>query len=163
MKLIETLSLLIIEEASYNEIYDAIKNRKVLIVYYDGDEPGGKGERLIEPVCLGESLAGNLVLRAWDYEGASHRAYIGEKPLPSWRLFKLDKIISAKDSGYAFSIQRPGYNPNGDKKMRKIYVKVDFSVQPITPDAATPPEQPTKSWIDKVKEKFAGWFSRFKK
>jgi len=163
MKLLDSLSRLIVEGASYNDLYDAVKNKKVLVIFYDGDEPGGKGQRLIEPVALGESLAGNQVLRAWDYEGASHRAYIGEKPLPSWRLFRLDKILSAKDSGYGFTIKREGYNVNGDKKMRKLYVKADFSVnfaQNVEPEKVAPAE-PTKSWIDAIKSKFAGWFSRF--
>lgn len=161
MRLLESLSTLILEGASYNELYDAVKNKKVLIIYYDGDEPGGHGERLIEPVALGESLAGNPVLRAWDYEGASHRAFIGKKPLPSWRLFRLDKIISSKDSGYGFSIQRPGYNPNGDKKMKSVYIKADFSVKPEIEPEKVAPAEPTQSWIQKIKNKFTGWFSRF--
>jgi hypothetical protein len=65
-----------------------IKNKIVVTIYYDGDEPGGKGYRTIEPVCVGYSKAGNLVLRAWDIEGASHTNTTGEQPLPGWRLFR---------------------------------------------------------------------------
>lgn len=163
MKLINTLSSLLVESASYQSIYDAVRNRQVLAIYYDGDEPGGKGERLIEPVCLGESLAGNKVLRAWDYEGASHRAYIGEKPLPSWRFFRLDKILSSKETGYTFSTPREGYNPKGDRKMRVVYVNADFSKQPEAPLGQEAPKEPSKNWIQRVKDKFTGWLSRFKK
>jgi predicted DNA-binding transcriptional regulator YafY len=93
MKLFGVFKELITEIASLDSIQDAIKNKKRVVIYYDGDEPGGKGLRLIEPVCLGYSKANNLVLRAWDYEGASHKGYLGVLPLPSWRMFRLDKIL----------------------------------------------------------------------
>ena len=132
MKLINTLSSLLVESASYQSIYDAVRNRQVLAIYYDGDEPGGKGERLIEPVCLGESLAGNKVLRAWDYEGASHRAYIGEKPLPSWRMFRVDKMEFIRPSQETFDTPRPNYNPNGDKSMETVLINAVFGNENIT-------------------------------
>jgi hypothetical protein len=93
MKLQETLKGLICEIASLDSVIDAIKQKQRVIIYYDGDEPGGRGLREIEPVCLGVSKAGNKVLRAWDNEGASHTGYKGEQPLPGWRLFRLDKIL----------------------------------------------------------------------
>ena len=95
MKLFNIFKSIILEEVSMDVIIDAIRKRKVLIINYQGDEPGGNGLRQIEPVCLGISKAGNRVLRAWDSEGASHTAYLGKQPLPSWRLFRLDKILSA--------------------------------------------------------------------
>jgi predicted DNA-binding transcriptional regulator YafY len=51
MKLQESLKGLIYEVASIDSIVDAIKNKQKCIIYYDGDEPGGKGIREIEPVC----------------------------------------------------------------------------------------------------------------
>ena len=92
MKLTESLKGLLLEIASLETVQDAIKRRQVCTINYDGDEPGGKGIREIEPVALGKSKAGNLVMRAWDREGASHTGFKGEQPLPSWRLFRLDKI-----------------------------------------------------------------------
>ena len=53
MRLIESILSLITEQATRENIIDAIKNRKRVIIYYDGDEPGGLGLREIEPVCLG--------------------------------------------------------------------------------------------------------------
>ncbi len=94
MKLYNITKSLILEMASIESVIDAIKKRNRIIIYYDGDEPGGRGLREIEPVCFGYSKAGNPVLRAWDIEGSSHRDYIGKKPLPSWRLFRLDKVLS---------------------------------------------------------------------
>ena len=127
MKLYNSLKSVILEQASIDNITNAINNRQRVIIYYDGDEPGGKGLREIEPVCLGYSKAGNPVLRAWDMEGSSHRDYTGEKPLPGWRFFRLDKIISFKPTGEIFDTIRPNFNPNGDKSMTNVLVIADFN------------------------------------
>ena len=126
MKLQVALKGLICEIASLDSIVDAIKGRKVVIIYYDGDEPGGRGLRQIEPVCLGTSKAGNKVLRAWDEEGASHTGFKGEQPLPSWRLFRLDKILSIKPTGEIFTQMRPNFNQNGDKSMTSVIIISKF-------------------------------------
>ena len=63
MKLYNTFKNLILEMASVDSIVDAIKKRKKIVIYYDGDEPGGRGLREIEPVCFGYSKADNPVLR----------------------------------------------------------------------------------------------------
>ena len=126
MNLYKTYKNLILEVASINDIVESIKNKKRVIIYYDGDEPGGKGLRIVEPVCYGYSKAGNPVLRAWDLEGASHRAYLGEKPLPSWRLFRVDKIITYKETLEKFNEPRPNYNPRGDKSMTRVIINAVF-------------------------------------
>jgi hypothetical protein len=138
MKLQESLKGLICEIASMDSIMDAIKGRKVVIIYYDGDEPGGRGIRQIEPVCLGVSKAGNKVLRAWDSEGASHTAYKGEKPLPGWRLFRLDKILSNKPTGEVYNDPKPGYNFKGDKSMVSVIINAVFDN--ISPPQEQPPQ-----------------------
>jgi len=127
MKLLETFRGLINEVASLNDIQKSIKDRNVTTIYYDGDNPGGTGIREIEPVCVGYSKAGNLVLRAWDLEGASHTATIGEKPLPGWRLFRVDKIFTYKPTMDTFNEPRPGYNPNGDKSMSSVILNAKFN------------------------------------
>lgn len=134
MKLLTTFKQLITETASMQDLVDAIKNRKKLIIYYDGDEPGGRGLRDIEPVCIGLSKANNKVLRAWDAEGSSHRAYTGEKPLPGWRLFRIDKILSVKPTGEVYNEVRPNYNSNGDKTMVSVIINAKF-------DDVIPPEE----------------------
>jgi predicted DNA-binding transcriptional regulator YafY len=126
MKLQEALKGLICEIASVDSVVNAIKNKQKVIIYYDGDEPGGRGLREIEPVCLGISKAGNKVLRAWDEEGSSHTAYKGEQPLPGWRLFRLDKLLSLKPSGENFAEMKPNFNPNGDKSMTSIIIIAKF-------------------------------------
>jgi predicted DNA-binding transcriptional regulator YafY len=126
MKLTGSLRGLLLEIASIETVQDAVNGKKVCIVYYDGDEPGGRGLREIEPVALGKSKAGNLVMRAWDREGASHTGYKGEQPLPGWRLFRLDKVLSCKPSGEVYNEPRPNYNFNGDKSMTTIITIARF-------------------------------------
>ena len=132
MKLTDSVKSLILEVASIDSIVDAINKRNKIIIYYDGDEPGGRGLREIEPVCFGYSKADNPVLRAWDYQGASHTAYKGEQPLPGWRLFRVDKILSFKPTNEKFNTPRPNYNPNGDKSMVRIIVNARFDNSEFT-------------------------------
>jgi predicted DNA-binding transcriptional regulator YafY len=126
MKLNGVLKGLISEIASIDTVTDCIKNRKSCIIYYDGDEPGGRGLREVELVCLGTSKAGNKVVRGWDMEGASHTAYKGKQPLPGWRLFRLDKILSIKPTGEIFTEKRPDFNEDGDKSMNSIIIISKF-------------------------------------
>jgi predicted DNA-binding transcriptional regulator YafY len=126
MKLLEVAKQLITEIASLSDVQKTIRNKNVVIVYYNGDIPGGKGLRRIEPVCVGYSKAGNLVLRAWDIDGASHTNTTGEQPLPGWRLFRLDKIFTYKSTADKFNQARPNYNPNGDKSMVKVLLNAKF-------------------------------------
>ena len=126
MKLYNTLKNLIVEVASINQIVDAIKKRRKIVIYYDGDEPGGKGLRTIEPVCYGYSKRDNPVLRAWDEEGASHTSFLGEKPLPGWRMFRVDRITYLQPTAEIFNEPRPNYNPNGDRSMVRVIVNANF-------------------------------------
>ena len=130
MKLYNTVKSLILEIASVDSFVNAIKNKDKVVIYYDGDEPGGRGLREIEPVCFGYSKAGNPVLRAWDSEGASHTAYKGEQPIPGWRMFRADKILSFKPTGEKFMEMKPGYNPNGDKSMTRVIINAVFDIIP---------------------------------
>lgn len=122
MKLLETIKSFITETVSFDDLQRAIKSKDVIIITYDGDEPGGKGYRTVYPVCLGRSLKGNLVLRAYEPEGASHSVAIGKKVLPGWRLFRVDKTFTFRRTGETFDTLPPDYNPNGDKLMTTVYI-----------------------------------------
>ena len=126
MKLYNTLNNLILEVASRDQIIDAIKNRTVCAIYYDGDEPGGRGLRVIEPVAYGLTKKGNPVVRAWDKEGASHTSYLGKKPLPGWRFFRVDKMQFIRPTQEIFDTPRPNYNPNGDRSMERVFINAVF-------------------------------------
>ena len=134
MNLYNTFKSLILEIASVDSIVDAIKKRQRVVIYYDGDEPGGRGLRTIEPVCFGYSKADNPVVRAWDLEGASHRGYLGTRPMPGWRLFRVDKILSFKPTSEIFNTPRPDYNPNGDDSMVKVILNAKFDTTPSIVD-----------------------------
>ena len=131
MKLISAIKSLIIESASIDDIKKSIEQKQVVSIYYDGDEPGGKGLREIEPVAFGRSKSGNFVLRAWDRTGASHTAYKGEQPLPSWRLFRVDKLVNYKPTREVFTEPKPGYNFNGDRSMSEVILIAKFPTQTI--------------------------------
>lgn len=122
MKLLKTIKSFINEAVSFDDLQRAIKNRDVIIITYDGDEPGGKGYRTVYPVCLGRSLKGNIVLRAYEPEGASHSVAIGKKVLPGWRLFRVDKTFTFQRTGETFDKLPSNYNPNGDKLMTTVFI-----------------------------------------
>ena len=131
MKLYETFENLLTEVASRDQIMTAIKDRRVCVINYKGDEPGGTGLRVIEPVAYGLSKKGNPVVRAWDREGASHKAYLGKKPLPSWRLFRVDRIEFIRPTQEIFNEPKPNYNPNGDRSMERVLINAVFDNQNI--------------------------------
>ena len=130
MKLFSSFKEVIPEAVSFDDLQKAIKNLDVITITYDGDEPGGKGYRTVYPVCLGRSKSGNLVLRAYDIEGASHRASLGLKPLPSWRMFRIDKTFTFNRNGEKFSELPADYNPNGDKSMTQVYINAKLGQTP---------------------------------
>jgi predicted DNA-binding transcriptional regulator YafY len=125
MKLIKTLSKLITEVASIDDVQKSIKQKNVITINYQGDEYG-KGYRDIEPVCLGISKKGNMVLRAWERQGASHSNKVEGNPIPGWRMFRLDKILTYALQGDKFNEVRPLYNPNGDNSMVRVIVNAKF-------------------------------------
>ena len=130
MKLFTSFKEVITEAVAFDDLQKAIKNLDVITITYDGDEPGGKGYRTVYPVCLGRSKSGNLVLRAYDIEGASHRASLGLKPLPSWRMFRIDKTFTFNRTGEKFNELPVDYNPNGDKSMTQVYINAKLGQTP---------------------------------
>ena len=126
MKLLGSLKSLITEIASIDDMQRAIKQKMVMVINYNDDKPEARGLRSVEPVCLGYSKAGNLVLRAWEREGASYSAAKEGNVLPGWRLFRVDKILTFKPTMDNFTEVRPNYNPNGDKLMTRVIVNAVF-------------------------------------
>jgi predicted DNA-binding transcriptional regulator YafY len=126
MKLLKSLSNLLTEAAALSDVQDSIRKKKVIVIYYDGNDNGGKGYRTIEPVCIGYSKRGNLVLRAWETEGSSWSAKNKNNFLPGWRMFRLDKIFTYKPTMDNFTDMRPNYNPNGDRSMERVIINAKF-------------------------------------
>ena len=129
MKLLGSLKSLITEIAAIDDMQNGIKQKMVMIINYNDDKPEARGYRTIEPVCLGYSKAGNLVLRAWEREGASYSAAKEGNILPGWRLFRVDRIGSySVDPRETFNEPRPLYNPR-DKGMKDIKLCASFEIE----------------------------------
>ena len=88
-------------------IVAAITDRQVLRIIYP------PGVRLVEPHAFGRSSDGNLLLRAYQTEGASAS---GEHEW--WKLFRLDRTEGLELSGATFDGPRPEYK-RGDRAMRR--------------------------------------------
>ena len=84
----------------------AIEGRQVLEIDYS------PGKRYIEPHALGYSADGNLLLRAFQTEGASAS---GEHR--NWKLLRVDRAKSIRPAGTGFQDARPGYR-RGDSAMK---------------------------------------------
>ena len=93
-------------------ICNAISNKQMLRINYDD-----KGEREIEPYCLGISKTGKTVLRAYQIIGDSKS---GETD--GWKLFDVEKINSISEPYSSFS-DRPEYNSN-DSVMDRIICNI---------------------------------------
>lgn len=130
MKLVHSLKTIINEIASIDDIQKSIKQKKVITINYNGDEYG-KGYRDIEPVCFGISKAGNMVVRAWETQGSSHSNKTKNNPIPGWRLFRLDKILTYQPQGDTFIEVRPNYNPTGDRSMSRVILNATFDDEQV--------------------------------
>lgn len=84
---------------------EAIRERKRVRLFY---EPG---ERLVEPHAFGYSGDGNLLVRAFQVEGASAS---GEHH--DWKLFRVDRMGQSGPDG-DFNSPRAGYK-RGDRAMK---------------------------------------------
>jgi len=145
------------EYVSRGDIADAINNKEIVKIYYNGDNTELPGYRTIEPYVLGfilkgkkgeQEANGDLALRAWEQAGASDsyndmgiwakhpprldheyfNSYPGGRKQPGWRLFKLRGITSMYFTGKKFP-------PNGEN-LRPLYnpndkqLSVILSVKP---------------------------------
>ena len=117
MKLFETYQEIILEYANRDKIIDAIINKNVCRIYYEGDTTNIKGLRVIEPVAFGLSKRNNPVIRAWLRLGVSDTP----DNIPGWRMFRMDRIKTFVSLDEIFTEPKPNFNPNGDKDMISIY------------------------------------------
>lgn len=122
MKLFETYQEILLEYADRNKIINAINNKNVCRIYYEGDSTIIKGLRVIEPVGFGLSKRNNPVIRAWQRLGVSDTP----DNIPGWRMFRLDRIKIFTVLDERFTEPKPKFNPNGDKDLIKIYALASF-------------------------------------
>ncbi len=93
-------------------ICTSISKKQLLRINYDN-----RGEREIEPYCLGYNKKRNILLRAYQIIGDSDS---GESD--GWKLFDLKKISNILQLPVVFAV-RPQYNPN-DSEMDLIICKI---------------------------------------
>lgn len=111
------------EEASQNDVIDAIKKKYEVTITYDD---GSNGLRRIQPVAYGKTKSGNLVVRAYQPDGDSNSSSHG------WKFFRLDRIgqwLPNKDVTFDEPPEFQGdgeFNSDGDKTMSQVYLIADF-------------------------------------
>ena len=123
MEGLELISEVFINEAfapNNKAIIDMIRNRRVVSIYYMGDDENAPGWRKIEPVAYGEEKGINYI-RAWQQSGKTLTAN------NRWKFFRVDRIRNVNfASNQTFNKPRPNYNTTGDKHLSKIYAIADF-------------------------------------
>lgn len=94
------------------QLQRAIARRRRLRVWYD------PGSRVIEPHCLGYDGTGDLLLRAYQTDGASRS---GETE--HWKMLRVDKLHAVEEEGGVFSRPRPDFNRD-DPIIRRVIASV---------------------------------------
>jgi hypothetical protein len=118
--------LLLEQDTKLEIIRKAIEEKIPMSIYYRGpSDEVREGQRIdIEPIVLGKhAKSGNLVLWAYVFKGISKRG------LPGWKMFRVDRINSAKLN---FNVKNfkldvlPGYEkgkaPNAMKSLSSVDV-----------------------------------------
>jgi hypothetical protein len=138
MKLKETiLSLLqeqnILKTTATKPIVDAIKNRRKISFNYSGKRKPKKdsvkpGKRVkVEPVAIGLSKKGNLIIRAWvEPPSVSKTGFQKGK----WRTFILGRASNIEITDETFDEKRPDYKEGDDGSMTVTYATTDWTKKP---------------------------------
>ncbi len=108
-----------LKQSKQQRIVDAIINKRVVNIFYSGDESVQAGWRNVEPYLLGITLAGNLAIRAFQRQGVS----LSDNK-PDWRIYRLDRITKLEfiQSRLRRSA-KPLYRSSGDDKFRSIIIQ----------------------------------------
>lgn len=120
----------ILKTTANKPIVDAIRNRKKITFFYTGPRKPKKdsvkpGKRFnVEPVALGVSSKGKLILRGWvdSNSGSVTKTGYGKG---NWKTFILSRMKNLTISDETFE-KRPGYKEDGDNKMNPVYVQTSF-------------------------------------
>lgn len=116
------------ESVEQGTVMDAIDNRTRVYIDYSDEDNNAPGQRLIEPYALGITRAGNLALRAYQYQGSTLRG------IPKWKLFRLDRITKWRKLRNSIFNQQPSdqgwdappYNEKGDNTLVSVIDQVKF-------------------------------------
>lgn len=158
MKYLKTLAthLLLEQDTKLSVLRKAIGERLPVSIYYSGPpEEVREGQRIdIEPIVLGTNAkSGNLVIWAYVFKGVSKRG------LPGWKMFRVDRITSAKLNVNAKRFELgdlPGYIKGKAPSMMKSLSSVEifspywfdkeerYTPEPPPEEVPREPMQPTQ-------------------
>lgn len=119
-------NLLLEQDSKLEVIRKSIGERIPMSIYYRGpSKEVREGQRIdIEPVVMGKHIkSGNLVIWAYVFKG------ISKKGLPDWKMFRVDRIVSAKLN---FNVGKfklellPGYKKGKAPSMMKSLSSVEI-------------------------------------
>jgi hypothetical protein len=108
-------------------IVKAIKYGMIFLLNYKGenDKIFIGHERVIQPMVIGKSSKGKILIRGWHLNGWSVSSNRHMQKI--WRMFRLDRVLSMTFTGSFYRLPPQGYNMN-DKGMRGgIIAKADFN------------------------------------
>lgn len=116
------------EGVDVKSVNDAIDRTYEVLINYRGEEGEHTGVREIQPVAYGTTKAGFPAIRAFQPNGDT------SSRVPSWKLFRLDRIESWKPQPDKVFDQPPGFNqqvlgqfnPNGDDSMSQVFKVASF-------------------------------------
>ena len=116
------------ESVDVKSVNDAIDRKYEVLINYRGEEGEHTGIREIQPVAYGTTKAGFPAIRAFQPNGDT------SSRVPSWKLFRLDRIESWKPQPNNVFDEPPGFqqqilgqfNPNGDDSMSQVFKIASF-------------------------------------
>lgn len=156
--------LLLEQDSKIEVIRKAIGERIPMSIYYRGPaDEVREGQRIdIEPIVLGKhAKSGNLVIWAYVFKG------ISKKGLPGWKMFRVDRINSAKLNFDVTNFKLgnlPGYqrgkSPNAMRSLSSVEIFSPYwfedderfkakPTKPIAPPVAPPTAPPEERTIEK--------------
>ena len=126
----EIVRSIINESVDVKSINDSIDNTYGVVINYRGEEGDHTGSRLIQPVAYGTTKKGFPAIRAFQPNGDTSSS------VPSWKLFRIDRIEKWEphpeekfDEPPGFNQQMLGrFNQNGDDGMSQVFKVAKFDV-----------------------------------
>ena len=116
------------ESVDVKSVNDSIQNTYGVVINYRGEEGEHTGPRLIQPVAYGTTKKGFPAIRAFQPNGDT------SSRVPSWKLFRLDRIERWEPHKEEVFDEPPGFrqevlgnfNPNGDNGMSQVFKVASF-------------------------------------
>ena len=125
-ELYEKLKGVLNESVDFNDVLRAIRGKKYVELYYDDTKPSNngnpRGRRIIMPLAIGLTKAGNPVVRAYQINGGNSRT-----GAPDYVFCRLDRVVGWREMNKTFSAPPDDrYNYNGDMSMSRMDANADF-------------------------------------